>query len=120
MVNDVGWRSALRKEPSLAIKPVMSGLGCVTSIALHMTGTGIVGEVLVQDLISEATNQTRRTDWKQHFDAAIKIARHQIGAARVDLLASAIAEVKNPAMFQKAPHNTDHPNVIAHPRNTRP
>ena len=50
----------------------------------------------------------------------IDIARHQVGAADVDLLLAAVVEVVNAAVFQKTPHDADHFDVIADPRHAGP
>ncbi len=92
--NETGRRSTLREEPGLAIDRAIPRLRCVTPIALHVTRAAIVGKVLVEDLVPDATHQARRPDWEEHFDAAIQIARHQIRAAQVDLLVAAIAGSK--------------------------
>src|SRR3972149_7609574 len=49
-----------------------------------------------------------------HFHAVIKIARHEVGTARVKLFLPTIAEIIHAAMFEKTPNNTNNVNVIAH------
>ena len=52
---------------------------------------------LIHNVIAQVFLQKRR----QHFDTAVQITRHQVGAAKVHLLISVVMEVVDASMFQK-------------------
>src|SRR5205814_7569091 len=66
-------------------------------------------EHVVDDLIAEG----RRLDWKRHFDAPEKIARHPICARKIDQRISSVFKIIDATVFQKTTHNADDTNVLA-------
>ena len=56
----------------------------------------------------------RVKDRKDDFDPVIEVAPHHVGAAQVDaLIRRRVLEVENAAVFQKAPDNADHADILA-------
>ena len=52
------------------------------------------------------------------LDTAVQISRHPVCTSHVDLLSSAILEVKDPAVFQEFSDDGAHMDVFAHSRDS--
>src|SRR5262249_5384520 len=89
-------------------------LATIRAVALQCASLRVVHEINCQDRIPEVTFEPRVLDGKEHFDAPVQIAIHQIGAPQVDLLRTAVGEVVDPAMLQESPDDAPAPNRLAH------
>ena len=74
----------------------------VLAIRLHVAGFRLVLQICAEDVIFQYADQANIFDREEHFDPPVKVARHEIGAAEIDFLVSAVAEVEDAAVFQEA------------------
>ena len=59
-------------------------------------------------------------DREDDLDPAVEVPLHQVGAAKIDLVLSAVAEVVDAAVLEEAADDADHPDVLAPARHARP
>src|SRR5208283_2562063 len=105
-----------RNEGLLAIERVLFPrilIAHVLAVRLHVAGLGLLLHVGAQDVVFQHANQSLALYREQHLDAAIQVAWHQVGAAEVDLLVAAVAEVKNAAVLEEATHDAGYLDVVA-------
>lgn len=85
-----------------------------------MARFGLFLEVSAEDIVSQCGYQADLANREEYFDAPIKVARHEVGAAEIDFLLAAIEEVKNAAVFKETADNTGYVDVVADARNAWP
>ena len=85
-----------------------------------MTCIRRIAEVALQQFIANARDDFAVRQRKQYFHPMIQIARHQVGAAQVNFLVSAVMEIIDPAVFQKPPHDAGDFDIFADTRQARP
>src|SRR5665811_67722 len=100
--------------------PVAARRALVTAVRHHAARLDVIHQVLRQDLVADAPHQLLIFHREEQLHAAVEIARHQVGAAQIDFLLAAVAEIEDAAVLQKPPHDAGHPNGLAHPRNSGP
>ena len=72
-----------------------------------------------KNLIPESGLQAAVLYREEGLDAAIEIARHQVGAADEHLFVTAVVEIVDPGMLEKASHDGRHLDVLTHPGDAR-
>ena len=103
----------------LGVDTVLSGgslLPDISTIGEHLAGLYIVVEVERQHFVAQVPHYPVVFDGKEHFNPAIKVARHQIGATRENQFLAAVVEVIEPAVFQEAADDANDADVLAHSR----
>ncbi len=91
----------------------------IPSIGLEFASLGVVGEVSVQQYISEVAFCFSVGDRSHDFDAVFQISRHPVGAAYIKLFVAAIRKPENTAVFEETADDTMHAYVLRQARNTR-
>src|SRR5215469_16592037 len=89
------------------------------SVAPQVMGFFFIGQLNVKYVL-QATDQPRMADWKDDLDAVAQVAPHEIGAAKINFLGSAIPKIVDSAMFQEPAHNARHPDVVTESIHQRP
>src|SRR5262249_1188353 len=89
-------------------------LATVCAVALQCACLRVVHEINCQDRLPQVPFEPRVLDGKEHLDAPIQIAIHQIGAPQVNLLRTTVGEVVDPAMLKESPDDAPDPNRLAH------
>src|SRR5262249_39046266 len=107
---------ALAAQRTLAIGANGAPVG---PIGEHATGLHVVREVLCQDLVANTAAQLSIFDRENQLDSPVEIARHQVGAAGMNLLIAAVTKIKNPAVLEKAANHARYTDCFAHARNAR-
>src|SRR6266576_2348313 len=92
----------------------------IGAVASHLIGIHGIGQVRFENIVADPAHQLRLRHGYDHFDTAIQIARHQVSAADVHFLLTAVAEIVDPAVLQKPADYTDDPDVLADAGHTRP
>jgi hypothetical protein len=72
----------------------------------------IVAQMHGQDRIHYLPSYFGRLHGKETFYPAIQIARHEVGAAEVQFLVTAVSEVKGARVLQETPDYARHPDVL--------
>src|SRR6516165_8330905 len=63
--------------------------------------------------MADAMPQHRILHRKHDFYALLEIARHPVGARKIEFLLSSVGEVKNSAVFKKTAYDAAHANAVA-------
>src|SRR5262249_38984601 len=92
---------------------------CIASVAIQDTGFGGIRKIAQQDLFIDPPAQLRIVQREHHFDAFVKVARHPVGAAQVNLRFAGILEVVNPAVLKEPADDAAYPDAVAQPANSR-
>src|SRR5581483_2059143 len=95
----------------LAARRVRGGVAGVAAVGVHQPLAAVGLELELEDGV-ELTPQLRIFDWHQDLDATFKVACHRVGRTDEVLLIAAVAKVIDAAMFEKAPDDTDHADVV--------
>src|SRR4029079_3507948 len=90
----------------------------IRSVSLQETSFCRIGQVHLQNRMTDPISQKSVPNRTQHFNALIKIARHPVGASGIDLFRPAIEKIIDAAVLQEAAHDTAHTNAAAYPTNT--
>ena len=89
----------------------------IRSIRLKQMCLYIVAEFQIQDVLDLFLDLLIL--YREHdLDTTVQISRHPVRTSHIDLLSSAILEVKDPAVFQKFSDDGAHMNVFAHSRDS--
>src|ERR1700677_3947562 len=78
-----------------------------------------IGQVGRQNFVGDPLAQACVAHREDYLDAAEEIARHPIGAAEINLRASVVAEIKDPAVLEEPAHDAGDADVVAHARYAR-
>ena len=79
----------------------------------------VVGEAELEDLV-DARRERRCLHGHDHLDAALEIARHQVGGADVVARITAAAEPVDARVLEERPHDRADPDRLGQTRNARP
>ena len=107
----------LLDEPFLAVygaRLIAIGGPIIGSVGHHMSGFDHVGEINSKHLVVDKVDQRGVFHRKDHLYPAIKVARHHVRAAEVNLFVAGIAKIENATMLQEPAHDTRNLDVIAH------
>src|ERR1039458_2668576 len=88
--------------------PVAARGALVTAVRHHAARLDVIHQVLGQDFVADAAHQFRIFHWEEQLHTAVEIARHQVGAAEIDFLLAAVAEIEDAAVLQEASHDAGH------------
>ena len=78
-------------------------------------GVGIVFEVRTEAFVDEPAAKCRIQHRKCDFNPSEKIAIHPICAGEKHPVVAVVEEIENPAVFEKPPNDTGHPDILADP-----
>src|SRR5215216_4455177 len=91
----------------------------VCAVWLELPSVGGIPPIGRDDLVSDLRCPTPIFNGEDHFDSPVKIALHQVGTAKINLVLATVAEVIDAAMLQEAANQTDHADVLAPTGNAR-
>ena len=98
---------------------LFGGLGAlITAVRLHEVGVDIVLQIIFEDILPQIAGMLRVGDGKHDLHPEIQVARHQVGAAQVDLFAAIVEKIIDAAVLEEAAHDADHANIPAEPLHT--
>src|ERR1043166_3447062 len=91
----------------------------IASIGLEFASFCIVGEISIEQDITQEALRVAIGNRSDHFDAVVKISGHQISTADVDLIMSAIGKPEHTAVLEETAHDAAHADVFGKSRNAR-
>ena len=80
-------------------------LALIFSLIVHRPSKLVISEVGAQSFGNHTLFEPRIEDGESQFDPPEKIAIHPVRARKVDKFISAVVEIIDAVMFQKAPNN---------------
>ena len=92
--------------------PASWGVTLVRSVAMENPGVGIVFEVGAEAFVDHALSQGFLQDRKCDFDTTKEITIHPVGAGEKDSVVAVVQEIKDPAVFKKAPDNGTYSDML--------
>ncbi len=88
----------------------------VNSCRTEKTGFDVIGEVSGNNKFKKLSAKFLIEDRENDFDAAVEIARHEIGAAKIDVGIAPVVENIDAAMFEEAIDDASDGDVLAEAR----
>ncbi len=85
---------------------------CISTILPQYASLIVVLEIALQDFIKHPFPQSRIPSWKHDLDPLVKVARHPVGTAQIQIGLAIVLEVEDPTVLQKSSYNTAHANAI--------
>src|SRR2546423_15024886 len=70
--------------------------------------------------VQQVLAQLRVPDRKERLHAPVEVARHQVGAAHIQLFGTRVGKVKDATVFEEAPDHRGHADVLADSRYAGP
>ena len=113
----------MTEQPGLAVhltlirRPVAAG---VVAVGLEHPRPSIIAQLHLQHRLANVGSDRLLFDREDNLDAAVQVARHQIGTAQVHFRITAVLKVVDAAVLQEAPDNADHADVLADTGQTGP
>src|SRR5262245_14912267 len=110
-------------EPGLAVERLLVRSRAhppIRSVGLELARLDGVAKLDGEEAVAHLGVQRRICQREHDLDTMIQVARHQVRAAEIDLLLTAVAEVVDTAVLQKPPDDADHTDALADARNARP
>src|SRR5436190_23926455 len=83
---------------------------------MHMACIAIVSQVGGQDLIAQPALELLALHGKEHLDTMVQVSSHQVCAAEIDLLLTAVFEIEDPAVLQESADDARNADVLAKSR----
>ena len=87
----------------------------ITAVGLHEVGVDIVLQITLEDVLPQIAGMLRVGYGEHHLDPVIQVARHQVGAAQVDLVMTIVEKIVDAAVLKEAAHDADHADIPAEP-----
>src|SRR6266498_2437650 len=116
------WRTARSRRTTWVAIGSSPSPGCCRCQLPSSLSSQILDVMLrdnVQDLL-EAGGELGVVHRRDHLDAHVEVARHEVGGADVELLLPAVGEHEHAGVLEEAPHDGAHPDVVADPWHARP
>jgi hypothetical protein len=90
----------------------------IEPVWIEKTGFNVIGKVSWHDNFEKLSPKFKIEDGKNDFDAAVKIAWHEIGAAQIDVRVSTVGKNINSAVFEETVDDTSDSDVLTEARNS--
>ena len=88
----------------------------VNSCRIEKTGFDVIGEVSGNNKFKKLSTKFLIENRENDFDAAVEIARHEIGAPKIDMGIAPVVENIDAAMFEEAIDDASDGDVLAEAR----
>jgi len=105
----------LHTMAGLSLGPVLVG---VEAVGVEETGFHVVGQVAGNNDFNELTAKFGVQNREDHFDPAMKIAGHEIGASEENQRVASVGEEIDAAVFEEAIDNATNPDGFTDARQT--
>jgi len=91
----------------------------IVTVALHQPGRLVVAEKRRQPFGDHAPLQPPVVDRERDFDTPEQIPIHPVRARQIHLFLATVVEIEDPMVFEKAPDNRTHGDVLRQARHAR-
>jgi len=89
----------------------------IEPVWIEKTGFDVIGEVSWHDNFEKLSPKFKIENRKNDFDAAVKIAWHEIGAAQIDVRVSTVVKNIDATVFEETVDDTSDSDVLTEARN---
>src|SRR5437763_2826386 len=98
-----------------ALPALLGGDAFVLAVGAEHACLHVVAQVRREQNVLQVFFQPRVVDGHERLDSPVEVARHPVGAARVDLLFAAVREVEDAAVFEEATDDASDAYVLRLP-----
>ena len=93
---------------------------CVKAFGLELSRLYIVSQAYIEYVRLDMLLQPGIVNRGDKLDAAVKVSKHPVCAADINILIAAVGEIEDTAVLKKAPDNADDFYRLGKPRHARP